>query len=122
MNSDIFNTWWENWLVSALPKIVPKPKWFKNDEHLKVGDIVLFNKGEGSLLAGEYQYGAVEKVHVSADGRIRSVTIRYQNYSEGVKRSTTRAVRSLIVIHRIDELNIMEELGKASFINSQEDR
>ena len=122
MNSDIFNTWWENWLVSALPKIVPKPKWFKNDEHLKVGDIVLFNKGEGSLLAGEYQYGAVEKVHASADGRIRSATIRYRNSTEGVNRSTTRAVRSLIVIHRIDELNIMEELGKASFINSQEDR
>ena len=122
MNSDIFNTWWENWLVSALPKIVPKPKWFKNDEHLKVGDIVLFNKGEGSLLAGEYQYGAVEKVHASADGRICSVTIRYRNSTEGVNRNTTRAVRSLIVIHRIDELNIMEELGKASFINSQEDR
>ena len=116
--SDIFNTWWETWLVSALPKIVPKPKWFRNDAHLKVGDIVLFNKVEGSYTAGAYKYGAVEEVHRSADGRIRSVTIRYRNSTEGINRTTTRAVRSLVVIHRIDELNIMEELGKAVLINN----
>ena len=119
MNSDVFNVWWETWLVSALPKLVPKPKWYKNDEHLKVGDIVLFNKVVGSLIAGAYQYGVVEEVHMSADGHIRSVTIRYRNSTEAVNRTTTRAVRSLVVIHRIDELDIMEELGKASFIHSK---
>jgi hypothetical protein len=114
-NSDIFNAWWELWLVAALPKLMPKPKWFKTDEHLKVGDIVLYNKGEGSFV-GLYKYGIVEEVHRSDDGRIRSVTIRYRNANEDVNRTTVRAVRSLVVIHRIDELNIMEELGKAALL------
>ena len=44
INSDIFNAWWETWLVSAVPKLVPQPKWFGNDEHIGEGDIVLFRK------------------------------------------------------------------------------
>ena len=115
LNSDIFNTWWELWLVAALPKLMPKPKWFTTDQHLKVGDVVLYNKGEGSFV-GLYKYGIVEEVHRSDDGRIRSVTIRYRNSNEEVNRTTIRAVRSLVVIHRVDELNIMEELGKATLL------
>ena len=34
-NSNIFVTWWEMWLTSALPKLVLRPKWLKNDEHIK---------------------------------------------------------------------------------------
>ena len=102
--------------MSALPKIVPQPKWYKTDEHLKVGDIVLFRKTEGSIVAGRYQYGIVNEVHVSSDGRIRSATIRYRNATEDIDRTTNRAVRSLVVIHRVDELDLMEELGKATFV------
>ena len=116
LNSNIFNTWWEAWLVSALPKIVPQPKWYRTDEHLKAGDIVLFKKTEGSMVAGRYKYGIVEEVHISADGRIRSATIRYRNATEDVDRTTDRAVRSLVVVHRVDELDLMEELGKAMFV------
>ena len=113
MNSNIFNTWWEMWLTSALPKLVAKPKWFKNDEDIKVGDIVLFNKSEGSVIAGTYKYGIVDKVHCGTDNRIRTVVIKYRNANEEFHRTTTRAVRSLVIIHRIDEINIMEELGNA---------
>ena len=118
LNSNIFNAWWEAWLVSALPRIVPQPKWFKTDEHLKIGDVVLFRKTEGSLIAGRYQYGIVEEVHFSADGLVRSATIRYRNSTEDVDRTTNRAVRSLVVIHRVDELDLMEELSKATFVQS----
>ena len=107
--------WWESWLTSAVPKLVPQPKWFKNDEDIKVGDIVLFNRSEGSF-AGEYKYAVVDEVHHGSDDRIRSVVIRYRNANEEVVRKTVRAVRSLIIIHRIDEINILEELGKAMFI------
>ena len=112
LNSDIFNAWWEAWLVSALPKVVPQPKWYKTDEHLKLGDIVLFRESEGSIVAGRYKYGIVDEVQESADGRIRSATIRYRNATEDFDRTTNRAVRSLVVIHRVDELDLMEELGK----------
>ena len=112
-NANIFNCWWETWLTSALPKIVPQPKWFKSDQNLKVGDVVLFRKMEGAI-AGHYKYGAVEEVRVGTDGRIRAVVLRYRNPTEGVERTTVRAVRTLVVIHRVDELDVMEELGKAT--------
>ena len=116
-NSKIFETWWENWLVSALPKLIPRPKWFKNDENIEVGDIVLFKKSEG-LLSGIYKFGMVEDTKIGSDERIRSVVIKYRNENEGVNRLTSRAVRSLIIIHKISELDIMKELGNASIAAS----
>ena len=83
--------------------------------HLKVGDVVLFNKLEGSLVES-YRFGMVESVQPSADGHIRSAVIRYRNASEEINRVTVRAVRSLVVIHRVDELNITEELGRATLV------
>ena len=97
---------------------MPKPKWFKSDLHLKVGDVILFNKDKSSLTSGAYRYGMVESIHRSADGHIRSVTIKYRNSTESIDRTTIRAVRSLIIIHQVDELNIAEELGKAVIIPS----
>ena len=99
--------------MSALLKLVPKPKWFTSDRNLEKGDVILFNNGEGSLI-GEYKYGIVEELHLSSDDKIRSVTIKYRNANENVYRTTVRAVRTLIVIHRVDEIDIMEELGSAA--------
>ena len=84
---------------------------------IKKGDTVLFNKAEGSY-SGVYKYGIVEDVKYSADNHVRAVIVKYRNANEEVNRTTLRAVRSLVIIHRIDELDIMEELGKASFIDS----
>ena len=98
-------------------KLVARPKWFRNDEDIKVGDVVLFRRVEGGL-SGEYRYGMVDEVFRGPDNRIRSVIVRYRNSNEGISRKTFRAVRSLIIIHRIDEINIMEELGNALFVNS----
>ena len=115
LKSDIFDTWWEAWLTCAVPKIMPKPKWFRSDAHLKVGDVVLFNKIEGSLVDA-YRFGMVETVQQSADGHIRSAVIRYRNATEEIDRVTVRAVRSLVVIHRVDELDIAVELGRAVLV------
>ena len=93
-----------------LGSLLPFPKLYQNG---KVGDIVLFRKTEGAI-AGHYKYGAVEEVRVGTDGRIRAVVLRYRNPTEGVERTTVRAVRTLVVIHRVDELDVMEELGKAT--------
>ena len=92
---------------------MPKPKWFVNDRDISVGDVILFNKGEGDVV-GEYKFGMVENVRVGADGRIRSATIRYRNAHDGVDRMTNRAVRGLVIIHWVDEIDLMEELGNAA--------
>ena len=113
LKNDVFQSWWEAWLVSALPRLIPKPKWFNNDTDIKVGDIVLFDKSDASFV-GEYKFGIVEKVQRSKDTKIRSATIRYRNAGEEVYRTTNRAVRSIVVIHRVDEVDIMEEPGDAA--------
>ena len=110
---ETFQAWWETWLTSALPKLVPQPKWFRNDEDVKKGDVVLFDKSEGSFV-GEYQYGMVDDIKVGPDGKIRAVTVKYSNASENLSRTTFRAVRKLIIIHRVDEIDLMEELGEAA--------
>ena len=38
------------------------------------------------------------------------VKIQYKNHNENVKRSTNRGVREILVIHPVDELDIVAEL------------
>ena len=108
-NSDIFKTWLKSWLVSYVPTIISKPKWFKNDQDISIGDIVLFSKSEKEF-EDQYQYGMVMSVCVGKDGRIRTVDVEYKNHNENVKHVTNRGVRDLVLIHPIDELSISKEL------------
>ena len=87
-----------------------KPKWFKDDD-VAIGDVVLFLKQDDDF-AGNYQYGMIESVKRSNDGKIRSVDVKYRNHSGNFSRTTHRAVRKLVMIHHIDELNIFTELGE----------
>ena len=45
-------------------------------------------------------------------GRTRqTVIVRYRNHGENVNQTTKRAVRELVLIHHVDELDIISELG-----------
>ena len=112
-NEQIFNSWFENWLLSHVPKLMEQPKWFKSDRDLKKGDVVLFLKHE-SEISSTYQYGMVDDIEASRDGRIRKVLVRYRNHSEDTNRTTYRSTRSLVVIHPVDEIDIIQELGQIS--------
>ena len=90
----------------------------EDDGGIRVGDIVIFKKGE-SVLSGVYQYGIVQGVKESSDQKTRTVVIRYRNADEDDDRETTRSARSVVVIHRVDELNIMEELGSAALLGRE---
>ena len=114
-NVKIFNSWFETWFVSQVPKLMDHPKWFKTEYHLQVGDIVLFLKKEG-LLNETYQYGTIKSTDIGRDGKIRGAVVRYRNHNENPDRETHRAVRQLIMIHRVDELNILQELGEIAII------
>ena len=110
-NGRIFNTWFDAWLVSYVPKLMEKPKWYLTDRDMKICDIVLFLKQEGAL-AKTYQYGMVHEVEKGQDGVIRKALIKYRNYNENIDRFTLRSVRQLIIIHPVDELSLMEEMDK----------
>ena len=118
-NEKLFNTWFECWLISYVPKLMHHPKWFQTDRDVKVGDVILFSKKENQL-SSTYQYGMIPDLPRSSDDKIRKVTVRYRNSTEAADRFTNRAVRQLIVIHPVDELNMMEELGQiATFADMQ---
>ena len=86
-----------------------------NDKHLKEGDIVLFLKNDSSI-AKTYHLGRVVLIHPSKDGKVRKVDVEYNNSNETVKRKTTRSVRDLVVIHHVDEMNILQELNTVTWI------
>ena len=114
-NEAIFSIWFEAWLTSHVHKLMPQPKWYVTSHHIKEGDVVLFLKKEGKLNT-TYQYGIVKVAEAGRDGIVRKVTVRYRNHTESFDRETCRAVRQLIVIHRVNELNIIQELGKIATI------
>ena len=111
-NTDIFNSWFTTWLISHVPKLMNHPKWYKTEYHLQSGDVVLFLKKEGKVLSGTYQYGIVKSTEVGRDAKIRCAIVEYRNHNEAFNRETRRAARELVVLHRVDELNIIRELGQ----------
>ena len=40
--------------------------------------------------------------------------VKYRNYNENTDRETTRSTRSLVMIHPVDELNLIQELGEVA--------
>ena len=109
-NADIVSAWFEYWLISYVPKLIDRPKWFSSDRDMKNGDVVLFLRKEREY-AGNHQYGVIKKVEVGRDKKIRSVVVEYMNHNENTKRETRRAVREIVVIHPVDELGIIREIG-----------
>ena len=87
-----------------------QPKWFQSNRDIKECDIVLFIKHESTITRKYHE------VLPSRDGIIRKVAVKYQNDQENVDRFIARAVRELVLIHGVDELNFMEELGKMATV------
>ena len=64
-----------------------------------------------SLLSKTYQYGMITNIEYGKDGIVRSVDVKYWNANGNVNQSTKRFARDIVLIHHVDEINIMEELG-----------
>ena len=109
-NIAIFDSWFENWLLNHVPKLMSQPKWFKSDEDISIGDVVLFLKRDTNLCS-KYQYGIVESVHIGKDNKIRKVEVKYRNHNENLSRVTFRAVRELVIIHHVGEIDIITDLN-----------
>ena len=82
---------------------------------------MLFLKKEG-LLNTTYQYGIVKSVETGRDGKIRTVVVRYRNHNETFDRETRRAVRQLVMIHQVDELDLVFELGNVATVADMKKR
>ena len=56
------------------------------------------------------------------DGIVRKVKLRYRNHHEGVDRKTDRATTQVVVIHKVEELNIIQELGQIATMDDMKKR
>ena len=122
---DKYKTWFRIWRDSYVPKLMFRPKWFKTDRDLLVGDLVYFVKKDGAL-NNKWTMGVVESVVRGRDGIIRKAIIKYCNSSEqklsmsknqtqddsSFPRYTERAVRKLIKIFSLEETSTAEDLAE----------
>ena len=108
-NQAIFNSWFEVWLLVHVPKLMHQQMWFSSD-NINVGDVIMFTKSD-SVISNSYTYGIVKSLEFGRDGVARKATVRYRNENERVFRETKRAVRSLVIIHHVDDVDMMKELG-----------
>ena len=122
---EAYQAWFRIWRDAYVPKLMVKPKWFKTDRDLLVGDLVYFVKKEGAL-NNKWTMGMVESVERGRDGIIRKATIKYCNSSEQrlsnnkeeanddstYPRYTERAVRKLVKIFSLEETSLAEDLAE----------
>ena len=83
--------------------------WFHSDWDVKICDVVLFIKNEGSVV-NTYQYGMVHEIELSEGGLIWKVFIKDRNSSKSTDCFTTCAVCALVLIHPVDKIHTMGEL------------
>ena len=79
---DVF---WETWLRHMPPQLLPRNKWFHPRENLEVGDfVIVFEQGFKGKSAprATWTKAIVSAVHPSADGLVRSVTVRDSKHND----------------------------------------
>ena len=60
-NAEVFKSWFNSWLVSYVPTLIERPKWFEENKGVSMEDIVLFLKFEQEC-DSIYQYGIVRSM------------------------------------------------------------
>ena len=95
--------WFEIWNVSELPKMIPKPRWFK----VKQGDVIMFQKVANEL-SSDWPVGQIESAVRFKDGAIRRVEVRYHHQHDKEHKFTDRAVRSLVRLFHIEDKYYIE--------------
>ena len=115
---ELYECWFKIFNDSLLPQMISQtaPKWYNGDSDIAVGDVVYFRKSEGSAIKGPWTMGMVEKALKGRDLLIREVTIRYYNAEHGNPQYTDRAVRSVVRLFGIDEIDWQQDLDTVARI------
>ena len=114
---DVYDSWWKVWRTEKLLDFIPQPsKWKKTNEQLRESDIVIFLKSDSEKHLGEpvWRIARVKSINVSEDGLVRTAVLEYRNPSEKTLRTTNRSARSVVVIHREGDLDVLQSLEQAA--------
>ena len=114
----VYKSWWTVWKDEKLTDFIPQPgQWRESNDDLKEGDIVmmLMNSEEAKLGGPIWKLARVQSVETShKDGRVRTAICEYKNPGETVMRTTRRSVRKLAVVHKEDDLDLVQQLNLAA--------
>ena len=103
----IVSSFWKKWTRDFFPTLIIRQKWHVESRNLREGDIVLVQ--EKTALKGSWKLAEVCKAHISKDGKVRNVTLRYklnddtQLYKGKMDSNVERSVHSLVLILPIEE-------------------
>ena len=114
---ELYTSWFRVLNDTLLPQLIAQtaPKWYNHDRDLTTGDVVYFRKVEGPI-KGPWTMGMVDSVLKGRDLLIREVRIRYHNADNNAPQFTDRAVRSLVRLFNIDEINWQQGLDRVAKI------
>ena len=99
----VTSVFWRKWCTEVAPRMIFRQKWHEKGRNLRDNDVVMIC--DASPIKGKYKLAVVETVHASADGAVRSATVRYVNVN-GDRVTTVRVqrcVQRLILILPVEE-------------------
>ena len=107
--TDVYQAWFKIWSTVAVPKLAQRTKWFTPEKNLEIGDIIYYQKDSAGLNC-TWTTGMVDETTEGVDGLVREVVIRYRNASEEFDRFTSRAARSCVRLHNMEDNNLADDL------------
>ena len=107
-----YESWFHIWNQAYIPKILFKPKWFRDEVDLKVDDIVYFPKSSDAQKDNVWITGRISKLNRSRDGLIRKVVIKYRNSNEDRDRETERSVRTISKLWNCEDGNLQDDFAE----------
>jgi hypothetical protein len=112
---ELYTSWFRVFNDTLLPQLLAQqaPKWYNHDRDLTTGDVIYFRKVEGPI-KGPWTMGMVDTVLKGRDLLIREVRVRYHNADNATPQFTDRAVRSLVRLFNIDELDWQQDLDRVA--------
>lgn len=102
---EVIDDWHKRWYRDYFPTLVPKKIWHTQNRDIEIGDIVLVQ--DSNVIRGQWTLAQVCNKHVSADGKVRNVDVRYKVhpstepasvYAGSKDKIMKRAVQRLVVI------------------------
>ena len=114
----VYDIWWQIWREERIVDFIPQPrKWKKNNQDLKVGDIVVFMKElpEDHFGRPLWKVARIIGLEHSSDGLVRTCSVEYKNASQPTVFHKVRlSVRHVAKLHSEDDLNVIQELNEAA--------
>ena len=126
---EIEELWWNQWVVQALPHLVPYRRWKNEHRSLRVNDIVLVLYAK-KLGKGDYVLGRVTQIHPDCHGIVRTVTVGFRKtgardkmlpYVSKALEEIKLGVQRVCVICPVEEqINIDETTAKLDKTNQNQ--